>query len=382
MHKLTRKKNALMAKQSTNLIRNDIEVRNKELTCLYQVDDILSNYDKDLSEILGELIDIIPQAWSFPDICEVAIEVDDVQIQSKSFTLTDLKMVLDIISEGRKRGTITLVYSKPIRNEKGIFTSSEFQLLKTIAGKISAFLLYKQLRNTIDHLQNQDKTHLKQNPDQDVIDWLKDQNLTDEEIQQMMKVKIEFSKGETICKQGAIASYIILLTEGLSKNYLEGYQERGFNFKIIKPMDFIGLSSLYGNSLYAFSGSALTKCDAYLVDSQLMKNIISSNKKFANRVMNWYCQTTQGHLQRMSSIANKQSLGRLAEIILYLSNTIFEGDIITNNVSRKDIAELAAISTESAVRFLSEFKKDGVIRVLPNRIEILKKEVLEMISNS
>jgi CRP/FNR family transcriptional regulator len=84
----------------------------------------------------------------------------------------------------------------------------------------------------------------------------------------------------------------------------------------------------------------------------------------------------------MSSIANKQSLGRLAETILYLSNTIFEGDIITNNVSRKDIAELAAISTESAVRFLSDFKKDGVIHILPNRIEILKKEVLEMISNS
>jgi CRP/FNR family transcriptional regulator len=371
-----------MAKQSTNLIQNSIEVRNKELSCLYQVDEILSNYDKDLSDILAELIDIIPQAWSFPEICAVAITVDNTNIQSKDFIPTDLKMVLDIISEGNTRGNITLVYTKPIRNEKGIFTSGEFQLLKTIASKISSFLLYKQLRNTIEHLQQQDKPHPKLHPDQDVIDWLKEKNLSDEEIQQMMKVKIEFGKGETICKQGAIASYIILLTDGLSKNYLEGYQERGFNFKIIKPMDFIGLSSLYGDNLYAFSGSALTKCNAYLVDSQLMKNIISSNKKFSNRVMTWYCQTTQGHLQRMSSIANKQSLGRLAETILYLSNSIFEGDIITNNVSRKDIAELAAISTESAVRFLSEFKKDGVIRVLPNRIEILKKEVLEMISNS
>jgi CRP/FNR family transcriptional regulator len=371
-----------MVKQSTNLIQADIEIRNKELACLYQVDDILSDYDKDLSEILAELIKIIPHAWSLPKICEVAIHVDNVNIQSKHFVLTHLKMNLDIISEGRKRGNITLVYTKPIRNEKGVFTSGEFQLLKTIASKISAFLLYKQLRNTINHLQNQEKVQDKPNADQEVIDWLLDNDLTEEEISNIMKVKIEFGKGETICKQGAIASYIILLTEGLSKNYLEGYQERGFNFKIIKPMDFIGLSSLYGNNLYAFSGSALTKCDAYLVDSQLMKNIISTNSKFANRVMTWYCQTTQGHLQRMSSIANKQSLGRLAETILYLSNTIFEGDIITNNVSRKDIAELAAISTESAVRFLSDFKKDGVIRILPNRIEILKKEVLEMISNS
>ncbi|RLD64757.1 MAG: hypothetical protein DRI84_08225 [Bacteroidetes bacterium] len=371
-----------MTKKSTNLIQSDIAVRSKELTCLYQIDDILSNYDKDLSEILEELILIIPQAWSFPDICEVAIDVDKVHITSKNFIMTDLKMVLDIISEGSNRGNITLVYTKPIRNEKGIFTSGEFQLLKTIASKLSSFLLYKQLRITIQNLQNQDKPHTKLNPDQEVIDWLKEKGLKEDEVEQMMKVKIEFGKGETICKQGAIASYVILLTEGLSKNYLEGYQERGFNFKIIKPMDFIGLSSLYGNNLYAFSGSALTKCNAYLIDSQLVKNIVSNNKTFSNRVMNWYCQITQGHLQRMSSIANKQSLGRLAEILLYLSNDIFDGDIITNNVSRKDIAELAAISTESAVRFLSDFKKDGIIRVLPNRIEILKKDVLEMISKS
>ena len=107
-----------MNKQNTNLIQNDIAVRNKELTCLYQIDDILSNYDKNLAEILEELILIIPQAWSFPDICEVAIDIDEVHITSRYFIMTDLKMVLDIISEGNKRGSITLVYTKPIRNEK------------------------------------------------------------------------------------------------------------------------------------------------------------------------------------------------------------------------------------------------------------------------
>ena len=371
-----------MVKKNSKLIQNDIAIRNRELSCLYQIDDILSDYDRDLGEILTQITNILPQAWRFPDICEITIEVDEVKASSPNFIVTDLKMVMDIIIEGNTRGNITLVYTKAIRNDKGIFTASEFQLLKTIASKLSAFVLYKQLRDTIQSLQNQEKPQQNESPDEHVVRWLKKQDLRDEDIQKMMKVKIEFGKGETICKQGAIASYIILLTDGLSKNYLEGYHERGFNFKIIKPMDFIGLSSLYGNNLYAFSGSALNNCSAYLIDSQLFKNIVSTNQAFANRMMNWYCNTTQGHLRRLSSIANKQSLGRMAEILLYLSSDIFDGDIITNNVSRKDIAELAAISTESAVRFLSDFKKDGVIRILPNRIEILKKDVLEMISNS
>jgi CRP/FNR family transcriptional regulator len=84
----------------------------------------------------------------------------------------------------------------------------------------------------------------------------------------------------------------------------------------------------------------------------------------------------------MSSIANKQALGRLAETLIYLSDDIFNGKIITTNVSRKDIAELAAMSTESAVRFLSDLKKDKIIDIASSHIELLKKDVLKIISNN
>ncbi len=369
-----------MAENPHNLIQSDIDNRNKELQCLFRVDEILTNYDSGLEQILQQIIGVIPEAMTHSTICAVAVQVDDVRVESEGYKSTQLKIAFDIIIENANRGMIEVVYTRPVRNEKGIFTSDEYQMLKTIASKISSFLLYKQLRETITHLQKDENASPQDDGTEKVREWLRKQSLSDEEIRQMLKVKIEFGKGETICKQGAIASYVILLTEGLSKNYLEGYQERGFNFKIIRPMDFIGLSSLYGNKLYAFSSAALTKCEAYLIDSQLIKNIVSTNSSFNKRLLNWYCETTQGHLQRLSSIANKQSLGRLAEILLYLSDTIFDGSIVTTNVSRKDIAELAAISTESAVRFLSDFKKEGIIRVLPNRIEILKKDVLKMIS--
>ena len=154
------------------------------------------------------------------------------------------------------------------------------------------------------------------------------------------------------------------------------------HFKIIKPMSFIGLSSVYGKNIYAFSGSALTKCSAYLIDIQTFKSIISKNPEFTKRILSWYCETTQGHLHRMSSIANKQALGRLAETIIYLADDIFNGDIVTTNVSRKDIAELAAMSTESAVRFLSDLKKDGIIEITSNSIKINKRNVLKLLSNN
>ncbi len=357
--------------------------QNKELVCIFKVDEILSKYENSIDETLQELVNTMPQAWRYPNHCEVMLEWNDKKYETENFKNSVLKMQSDLVLDGKVVGKITVVYTKAMREEKGVFLSSEHQLLKAIASKTSSYLMYHKLQSTIAELQSKGSGDIEPNKSEiDIRKWLISQDLKEEEIKQLLRVKIEFKKGETIFKQGGIASYIILLVSGLSKNYVEGNFDKGFNFKIIKPISFVGLSSAYGKSIYAFSGSALTKCEAYLIDIQIFRSIMSRNHSFANRILNWYCNTTQSHLTRMSSIANKQALGRLAETLLYLSDEIFNGKIITTNVSRKDIAELAAMSTESAVRFLSDLKKDKIIDITSNSIEIKKRDVVRLISNN
>lgn len=365
-----------------NAILTDLNSRNKELEALYKIDEVLNNYETPIRRLLHEIIDLIVPVFRYSEICVARIVLDDTEAETEGFTTKELKLVEDIISDKSKVGQITIVYRKPIREEKGVFLNNERNFIKTVAGKIGAYYYYRNLRETIASLQNTPEKKDESSTEERIWTWLRNHNLSDEDIAKMLKVKIDFKKGETIIKQGALASYIILLTDGLAKNYLEGFQERGFIFKIIKPINFIGNSALFGDNTYGFSGSALTNCSAYLIDSQIIKNLLTSNEGFTKKMLNWYCNVTQGHLSRMSSLANKQSLGRFAEILLYLSNEIFNGSIITTNVSRKDIAELAAISTESGVRFLSDLKRDKIINIHPNRIEILKPEVLKLIAGS
>ena len=360
-----------------------MDYQNKELLCLFKVDEILSDFERDIDDTLQCLVEAIPEGWRYTESCQASIEWGGNVYQTTGYKNALLKMQSDIILEEKLEGNITVVYIKNMREEKGVFISAEHQLLKSITHKVTSFLMYHRLQNTIASLQETSKQEVEVDKSEiDVIHWLKSQDLKEEEIKELLRVKIEFKKGETIFKQGAIASYIILLNNGLSKNYVEGNFDKGFNFKIIKPISFVGLSSVYGKNIYAFSGSALTKCTAYLIDVQTFKSIMSRNHAFTNRILNWYCNTTQSHLNRMSSIANKQALGRLAETLIYLSDDIFNGKIVTTNVSRKDIAELAAMSTESAVRFLSDLKKDKIIDISTNHIEILKREVLSLLSNN
>jgi CRP-like cAMP-binding protein len=374
--------NKEMGQENLTDIVNNLNERTKELNCIYELNEVLSDLDQDEDTAIKNLIAIIPKGWRFTDICKVYITYRDKVFTSEGYKNTELKQTAKIIIDGKIEGNIIVVYIKPLRTEKGIFLREELTLLNTIAAKISNFLLLKQLRRTIKDLENNDvppvAVPLKES--EKVISWLKSLSLRDEEIEKFMRVQIKFKKGETMCKQGSLTSYIMLLSEGLSKNYLEGGQERGFNFSIVKPFDFIGLSSLYGSSLYYFSGAALTNCNVYIIENSVFKNIADKNQEFANYLFRWYCITTERHLKRLSCIANKQALGRIAEILLYLKENIFESNMIKGLISRKDIAELAAMSTESAVRILSDLKKDNIINMVGNDIEIADEKMLRTLS--
>jgi CRP/FNR family transcriptional regulator len=74
--------------------------------------------------------------------------------------------------------------------------------------------------------------------------------------------------------------------------------------------------------------------------------------------------------------------GRLADILLYLSDDSNEKYDLFNYLSRKDIADFACISTESTVRILTEFKNDNIIETDGKDIHILdKKRLLEISKN-
>ena len=363
----------------TSLIKN-LDERTKELNCIYKVDEALNDFDPDIETVLNKVIDIIPNGWRFTDICKAKIIYDEFDISSAEYKNTELKLSSKIIVDNKVCGEISVVYIKPIKTEKRIFLSEEIILLNTIASKLSNYFLLKRMRQTIKDMESQNV--IASSPKEDnLYKWLKSLRLTDTEIEKFTHVQIKFKKGETMCKQGSITSYIMLTSEGLSKNYLEGIQDRGFNFSIVKPFDFIGLSSLYGSTVYNFSGAALTPCSVYIIENSLFKNTILNNPEFAQNILKWYCETTERHLKRLSCIANKQSLGRMAEILLYLKEEIFKSNIIKGNISRKDIAELAALSTESAVRILSELKKDNIINIINNNdIEIIDEKLLRTLS--
>jgi CRP-like cAMP-binding protein len=208
------------------------------------------------------------------------------------------------------------------------------------------------------------------------------QLLTRDEIEEIQssKTQILFRKGENLVKQGAFASYILFIATGYTKQYLEGEGSRGYNLKIVRPGGFLGLSSVFGETRFAYSATALTETHVFLVEKEAIKRLIDKDAKFGFTIIKRYCEQNSMLFEAIKKLAYKQMNGRLAETLLMLSPEDNPGENIFSILTRKDIAEFAGISTESTVKILKSFEKEGLIRLNNKDIVLLNRPVLTEIS--
>jgi len=193
-------------------------------------------------------------------------------------------------------------------------------------------------------------------------------------------VSIDFKKGETVCKLGAFASHIYFLEEGLVKIYLEE-KRNNLILMLSTKNSLLGLAAVYdGNNKMPYSISTYTESKIRMIDIQIVKQFLKQNSGFSYRIINLLNESTAQIYGRFFSLTQKQLHGRLADILLCLSNRIFKSTSFDLPLSRADMGDLTCMSTESVIRMMKEFKDDGLIGMSGKKIELIDISRLERIS--
>lgn len=194
------------------------------------------------------------------------------------------------------------------------------------------------------------------------------------------QVIVNYKKGETVCKQGSLASHILVLKEGLAKVYLEG-RPKNLILTITPSGQMIGLPSIFeGNHVFLYSVSTYVDSVVQMINIDIIRQLIRQNAAFAASLINILNENTAQNYGRFYSLMQKQLHGRMADILLCLSQRIFKSKSFNLPLSRNELGELTGMSTESVIRIFKDFKDDKLIRVNAKTIEILDFNRLEIIS--
>jgi CRP/FNR family transcriptional regulator, polysaccharide utilization system transcription regulator len=195
-------------------------------------------------------------------------------------------------------------------------------------------------------------------------------------------VRISYKKGEIICKQGGFVSQIMYVEEGLAKVYIDN-GKNALLLRLVPGGSFIGLSAV-ADELTTFPYSAKVYGDTVIrqIDVKTFRQVLEQNNAFAREIINILSANSVQIYGRFFCLTYKQAYGRLADILLCLSERVFKKTRFDLPLSRKDIAELSGMSAETVVRLLRKFSEDNLVRIQGKSIEVMDVEKLQRISET
>jgi len=192
----------------------------------------------------------------------------------------------------------------------------------------------------------------------------------------------EVKRGETFLRQGSVTSYVIYIRTGLVKETMIGPGQKDQIFRILKNRSYIGMTSLFGDSIHHFSYTALTDLKICYIEESTFERLMKKNGEFSFHIMVSLCKANLRGSYKLLNQSQKKIYGRVADAILYFSDFIFMKKKFTLPLSRKEIANFIGTSRESASRALQKFNNEGIIKLKKNKLKILKYKQLENISRT
>lgn len=189
-------------------------------------------------------------------------------------------------------------------------------------------------------------------------------------------------KGEIILKAGALTSHIVYLKNGYVKEHVEGPGQKSKILQIIKQHSYLGLHSLFGARINHYSYTALVDLSVCYIDINQFMEFIKDRGHFASEILSYISRESLHKDFHLINQGHKRMYGRFADVMLYLSEEIYNSTRFDLLLSRQELAELAGMSRENTARAISHFKEEGILGINGRNIEIMEIEVLKKISKN
>ncbi len=192
-----------------------------------------------------------------------------------------------------------------------------------------------------------------------------------------------YKKGRTIFVEGNKPTNLYCMHKGKVKITKIGEEGRDQIVRFAKPGDVLGYRSLISGERYSASATALEDCVICSIPKRTFFDILEENPDLSLQLMRIFSDDLRSAEHQLTNLTQKSVKERIAEALLILQQTYGTNTdgFIDVELKRVDIANIVGTTTESAIRLLSEMKKEGLIEVEDRLIKILQPNKLSWIGN-
>lgn len=198
--------------------------------------------------------------------------------------------------------------------------------------------------------------------------------LTKEELVRVSNCKTSktIKKGEILFDEGDAINGIYCVKDGICK--LSKLSENGKDqiVKMVVKGQLIGQRSLVTDESSNLQAVALNDMEVCFIPKNEIISDLQKNPKFSFSILKEMAHDLKDADDIIVNMAQKSVRQRLAETLIYIHDSFGVNPDKTLSVilSREDFANIVGTATESAIRVLSQFKKEGLISTVGKHIKI------------
>ncbi|MGC6431029.1 MAG: Crp/Fnr family transcriptional regulator [Jejuia sp.] len=179
-------------------------------------------------------------------------------------------------------------------------------------------------------------------------------------------------KGEVIFDEGDVINGVYCIRNGICK--LTKLSENGKDqiVKMVVKGELIGQRSLVSNESSNLQATALKDMEVCFIPKSEIISDLERNPKFTFDMLKDMARDLKEADDVIVDMAQKSVKQRLAETLLYIEKNFGTNPdgTISLMLSREDYANIVGTATESAIRVLSQFKKEGLLSTIGKYIKI------------
>lgn len=208
--------------------------------------------------------------------------------------------------------------------------------------------------------------------------------LSKDELLRMADCKTSYTikKGETIFEEGETTNGVFCVKDGVCKMTKLSANGKDQIVKLAKPGELLGQRSMISDEPANLSAVALEDMEVCFVPKSEIMQFFNQNNQFSMNMMKTICGDLKDADDHMVSMAQKSVKERLAETLIYLEDSFGnnEDGSLRIQFSREELAGMIGTATESCIRLLSEFNKNGLVDLTGKKITIKNKSLLKKLS--
>jgi len=198
--------------------------------------------------------------------------------------------------------------------------------------------------------------------------------LTKDELMRVSACKTTqvIKKGDTIFEEGDTLNGIYCIRDGVCKMTKLSENGKDQVVKLALKGGMIGQRSLVSGEPSNLTATAVNDMQVCFVPRSEIIQDLQKNPDFSMDVLKNMAKDLKNSDDQLVDMAQKTVKQRLANTLVYIHQKFGsdENGFLVLTLSREDYASIVGTATESAIRILSQFKKQGLISTKGKQIKI------------